>query len=105
VRNDRRDLRSDRDDLRADNNIGNHTAAQRTAGENLQSRPRPQTVVDERNEVRGMHATTSAQRSNTIGTNGRRPGMSAADLAKNNAGTNGKPPTPQHTRAWYHIWW
>lgn len=105
MRNDRGDLRSDRQDLRADNNVGNHTANQRTLGEASQAGPRAQTVVDQRNEVRDIHAGTSARRSDTIGTSGRHPDMTAAVLAKSSAGTNGKPPTPQHTHAWYHIWW
>jgi len=70
-----------------------------------QTQPRAQTVVDQRNEARNMHAATSAQRTDTVGTAGRHPDMTADALAKSNAGTNGKPPTPQHTHAWYHIWW
>ena len=105
MRNDRGDLRSDRQDLHADNNVGNHAANQRSMSDASQTQPRAQTVVDQRNEARNMHAATSAQRTDTIGTAGRHPDMTADALAKSNAGTNGKPPTPQHTHAWYHIWW
>jgi hypothetical protein len=76
-------------------------------GEMSQGQPRAQTIVDERNQFRDMHAAPSAPRSDTTKDVSRRPGMTASELAKNaGANTNRKPPTTsQNMRAWYHIWW
>jgi hypothetical protein len=113
VRNDRRDfrsnaqgdMRSDRQELRANNNVGNRAASQHSGGIS-QGQPRAQTIVDERNQVRDMHAAPGAPRSDMARNASRRPDMTASELAKNaGANTNRKPPTTQNMRAWYHIWW